>query len=381
MCSSSDTWWHHQCRASCSKCSTSLPACTAAAPNETHDATCDSSCHDTKSAEECQNADAVWNMCSGSSAWWHSQCSATCALCPSGRPPCESQVACCADVKPSSECQIAEQSWQMCSTPNSWWHKQCKKTCGKCTNPTCTAPSLEAAASSCDLQCQNTKSDVECESANSSWAMCAQSSWFRTQCVRFCGICFSYLEACASKQSEVRGVLALTVETESAGMIENDIFVQLAVKDLIARMAGHGLDSSNVAEVKLALSSSRRLQEGSLRAEFVLQVPENLQDSVAFSINNRSIIQNINNTAVFSRFSSAGLQVVEVTALAESITSERSSSVTSSTLGTTMFPEQLASTSGQQVQVDAADAASRIRDCIVLCQLRLVLFSLLAYIA
>jgi len=86
MCSSSDTWWHSQCRASCAKCTSGLAPCTTPPP-----AHCDPWCANTKTAAECQNADTVWSMCAASDSWWQRQCAAFCGLCAGGLPPCQVQ--------------------------------------------------------------------------------------------------------------------------------------------------------------------------------------------------------------------------------------------------------------------------------------------------
>jgi endoglucanase len=86
MCSSSDSWWHGQCQATCSKCASGLAPCTSPLPT-----TCDPECMNSKSDTDCQDADTVWNMCTGSSTWWIRQCAAFCGACRGGLPPCVQQ--------------------------------------------------------------------------------------------------------------------------------------------------------------------------------------------------------------------------------------------------------------------------------------------------
>lgn len=84
MCSGSDSWWHSQCMATCSMCSSGLGPCTTPPPDG-----CDPSCFDTLAGEVCAQANTVWNMCSASQQdWWHDQCRAFCGLCTSALPPC-----------------------------------------------------------------------------------------------------------------------------------------------------------------------------------------------------------------------------------------------------------------------------------------------------
>jgi endoglucanase len=84
MCSSSsNSWWHGQCKASCSRCESGLSPCTPPPPTS-----CDPLCKNSMSVSKCQNADAVWRMCSGSDAWWKRQCQAFCKTCRGGLPPC-----------------------------------------------------------------------------------------------------------------------------------------------------------------------------------------------------------------------------------------------------------------------------------------------------
>merc|ERR1711904_192202 len=84
MCSSSDSWWHSQCRASCAKCTSGVVPCTTPPP-----AHCDPWCTNTKSVTECQNANTVWNMCTASDSWWTKQCAAFCGICAGELPPCK----------------------------------------------------------------------------------------------------------------------------------------------------------------------------------------------------------------------------------------------------------------------------------------------------
>jgi endoglucanase len=105
---------------------------------------CDNTCADRKEANECQNADIQWSMCSSSDVWWHGQCQASCSKCPSGLPPCTTPPTdcdpACFDTKPVAECQDADKVWGMCTASNSWWKRQCVAFCGLCTTelPPCT---------------------------------------------------------------------------------------------------------------------------------------------------------------------------------------------------------------------------------------------------
>jgi endoglucanase len=98
---------------------------------------CDDSCRDIKDAKECLRADVEWSMCSSSDSWWHSQCAASCAKCASGAPPCTTPPPAhcdpsCRDTKPVTECQNANTVWSMCNASDSWWRKQCAAFCGLC---------------------------------------------------------------------------------------------------------------------------------------------------------------------------------------------------------------------------------------------------------
>merc|ERR1711970_1163208 len=61
---------------------------TTAMTSTSHPAGCDGSCLDVKDPNDCRNADTVWEMCSSSNSWWHGQCRASCSKCESGLPPC-----------------------------------------------------------------------------------------------------------------------------------------------------------------------------------------------------------------------------------------------------------------------------------------------------
>merc|ERR1712139_646019 len=146
MCSSSDSWGHEQCQASCAKCQSGLPPCTTPLPTSEPEpepepsststlspstaetstqerattsqasGACDASCQDIKASQECRTADSVWQMCSSSDSWWHEQCQASCAKCQSGLPPCTTPAptGCdplCTNTKAASECQEADTTW------------------------------------------------------------------------------------------------------------------------------------------------------------------------------------------------------------------------------------------------------------------------------
>merc|ERR1712139_716541 len=181
MCSSSDSWGHEQCQASCAKCQSGLPPCTTPLPTSEPEpepelsststlspstaetstqerattsqasGACDASCQDIKASQECRTADSVWEMCSSSDSWWHEQCQASCAKCQSGLPPCTTPAptGCdplCTNTKAASECQEADTTWGMCTGAGSWWKKQCKAYCNECDGGLPACGSVETAA-------------------------------------------------------------------------------------------------------------------------------------------------------------------------------------------------------------------------------------------
>jgi hypothetical protein len=86
MCSGSDKlWWHGQCRATCLKCQ----PCVEPEPEpEPHESNCDPTCTDIKSSQDCISADTTWKMCSSPNDWWHRQCKASCQKRDRDLPPC-----------------------------------------------------------------------------------------------------------------------------------------------------------------------------------------------------------------------------------------------------------------------------------------------------
>jgi hypothetical protein len=151
MCSSSNSWWHEQCKATCSKCGSGMTPCTPTPPatSSPSPGSCDQNCDDIKSAEECRDADTQWQMCSSSSnSWWHGQCKASCSKCESGLAPCTTPppISCdplCKNSMSVSKCQNADVVWGMCSGSDAWWKRQCQAFCKTCSGglPPCTQSS------------------------------------------------------------------------------------------------------------------------------------------------------------------------------------------------------------------------------------------------
>lgn len=235
----------------------------------------------------------------------------------------------------------------MCSNQNGWWLKQCKVSCAACGGePLCNSGRMATPEThlGCDPKCKDTKSNQACHAANISWAMCSISSLFRKQCQSFCGICT--LPACVGVVVDVAGTMVLQVEVENAVdehvhdpghdrfvAIAHDPFVTIAVKDVIASMAGHGLDASDIIDVNISFdlidsggSSGRRLKSsGNVTAAYAFRVPESLQALVTLSIssNNAAFLADAARTsgkaAVFARFASSGLKVVALDVRAEAL--------------------------------------------------------------
>jgi endoglucanase len=133
---------------------------------------CDQTCVDIKEANECQNADIQWSMCASSNVWWHGQCQASCSKCPSGLPPCTAPPTdcdpACFDTKPVAECQDADNVWGMCTGSDSWWKRQCVAFCRLCTTelPPCTETFHQASKSQQISLQQSTRHETTATAAN-----------------------------------------------------------------------------------------------------------------------------------------------------------------------------------------------------------------------
>jgi len=299
MCSGQNAWWHSQCMATCSKCASGKPPCSSSGGG------CDDTCTDLKSQTECSNADQVWSMCSRNDAWWHAQCKATCGKCTNGNGACggtstpepepepepEPPGACdvnCKDVKSQAECLSADQVWNMCSGTDTWWHVQCRATCSKCLGGR--PPCNQATSTTCDLRCTNAKSTEECRQANQGWNMCSiTESWWTKQCVSFCGHCEDGRQPCTGKLMDVSGELDIAASVDDPDKYVTDAFVNIAMKDTVASIAGHGVETTHVTGLEITFTNSsngRRLTSvaGNLVVKYVVTVPEDISDEIASAL-------------------------------------------------------------------------------------------------
>jgi len=311
MCESGDTWWYHQCRATCSKCASGRPPCT---QTPTTDSDCSVGCQDVKPLDECLNADGIWSMCSSSDSWWHSQCRATCSKCIDGKPPCtDGNVHCgnvCRDRKSEEECVHANIIWNMCSSGQTWWLNQCSLTCGECANAGCPVDEVVETLT-CDMHCLNKKPLHECEAANTVWGMCShEGSWYQNQCKAFCSKCKDGLSPCSGELVAVSGGLVLNMQTASPESYTDSVIAQNALKKAVAKMAGNGVDPADVVDLILTFTQGRRLQvvgrqlsvAGSLHVSYTIYAPSSISTNISSKLVSRGDeeVQNIIDTALHS---------------------------------------------------------------------------------